>query len=190
MLDYHSQTVLHGLWAALQMECPDLCRTHAHLTQGTRPSRKVTNARDIKRYLQVASISKDGVLIVPQKDVLSPARECIIVPRQIIDGLLTALHIKLNHPAANQLKLLFRRYFHTLDADKAISRSSQSCYQCAALQKIPHTMVPQSTSDPPDGIGFSFAADVIKRQQQLIFVVRETITSYTAACLISDERHN
>ena len=121
---------------------------------------------------------------------MSPARECIIVPRQIIDGLLTALHIKLNHPAANQLKLLFRRYFHTLDADKAISRSSQSCYQCAALQKIPHTMVPQSTSDPPDGIGFSFAADVIKRQQQLIFVVRETVTSYTAACLISDERHN
>ena len=41
-------------WLALQAECPDLRRTRAHLTQGTRPSKKLTNIKDVKRYLNVA----------------------------------------------------------------------------------------------------------------------------------------
>ena len=46
----------------------------------------------------------------------------------------------------------------------------------------------QSTSDPPEGVGISFVADVMKRYRQLILVVRETSTFYTAACLLDDER--
>ena len=33
---------------AVQSECPHLCRTHAHLVQGTRPSKKLTNIKDTK----------------------------------------------------------------------------------------------------------------------------------------------
>ena len=36
-------------WLALQAECPDLRRTYAHLTQATRPSKKLTNIKDVKR---------------------------------------------------------------------------------------------------------------------------------------------
>ena len=50
-------------WAQIQSQCPDLRRTHAHLKQGTRPSKKLTNIRDVKRYLNVASIAK-GLLVV------------------------------------------------------------------------------------------------------------------------------
>ena len=82
-------------WLAVQSECPDLRRTHAHLAQGTRPSKKLTNIKDVKRYSQVASIADDGLLVVQRHDPLSPTRECIIVPRQALDGLLTALHIQL-----------------------------------------------------------------------------------------------
>ena len=39
----------HPAWHAIQMECSDLCRTHSQLTQGTRPSKKITNAGDVKR---------------------------------------------------------------------------------------------------------------------------------------------
>jgi len=46
----------------------------------------------------------------------------------------------------------------------------------------------QSTSDLPEGVSISFAADVMKRYHQLILVVHETSTSYTAACLLDDER--
>ena len=51
-------------WLAIQSECPDLHHTHAHLVQGTWPSKKLTNIKDVKRYLQVASIATDGLLVV------------------------------------------------------------------------------------------------------------------------------
>ena len=97
-------------WLAIQSECPDLRRTHSHLIQGTRPSRKLTNVKDVKRYLQVASVASDGLLVVKHHEPLSPSRECIVVPRQVLDGLLTALHIQLNHPSSHQLKTVCLRY--------------------------------------------------------------------------------
>ena len=48
----------------------------------------------------------------------------------------------------------------------------------------------QSSSPPPDAVGVSFAADVIKHSRQLILVVRECVTSFTATTLLEDERHN
>ena len=50
-------------WVAVQPEFPGLRRTHAHLVQGTRPSKKLTNIKDVKRYLQVASVADDGLLV-------------------------------------------------------------------------------------------------------------------------------
>ena len=124
--------VLHGnvrlpftsrpAWLAVQSECPDLRRTHAHLAQGARPSKKLTN---IKRYLQVASIADDGLLVVQRHDPLSPTRECIIVPLQALDGLLTAFYIQLGHPSCHQLKMVVKRYLSALDLDKAVSRVSE-----------------------------------------------------------------
>jgi hypothetical protein len=43
-------------WIQIQSECPDLRRTHAHLKQGTRPSKKITNIKDVKRYLNVIQL--------------------------------------------------------------------------------------------------------------------------------------
>ena len=68
-------------WLAIQSECPDQRRTHAHLVQGTRPSKKLTNIKDVKRYLQVASIADDGLVVVQCHEPLPPSRECIIVLR-------------------------------------------------------------------------------------------------------------
>ena len=39
-------------------------------------------------------------------------------------------------------------------------------------------------------VGISFAANVIKRLRQLILVLRECVTSFTATTLIEDERHH
>ena len=107
-----------------------------------------------------------------------PTRECIVVPRELIDGLITALHIQLDHPSCHQLKLVTFRHFYALDMDKCIEQATNSCHQCSSLSKVPHTLAKQSTSDPPDAVGVSFSADVI----------RECITSYTTGCIIEDER--
>ena len=87
-------------WLGIQAYFQDLRRTHSHLIQGTRPSKKVTNAKYVKRYLNVATIARDGLLVVK----LSSTRECIIVPPKVLDGLVTALHIQLDHPSSCQLK--------------------------------------------------------------------------------------
>ncbi|MCG7876681.1 MAG: RNase H-like domain-containing protein [Candidatus Thiodiazotropha endolucinida] len=177
-------------WLDIQSECPDLRRTHAHLKQGTRPSKKITNVKDVKRYLSVASIAKDGLLVVPRNDPLLPSKELIIVPRSVLHGLVTALHLKLDHPSKHQLQLVMKRHFYALDINSAIDRITDSCHVCSSLQKFPESLVTQSSDDPPDTIGVSFAADVLKQNRQLILVLRETISSYTVACIIENEKHD
>ena len=177
-------------WRLTQQECPDLRRSHAHLKQGIRPSKKITDARDIKRYLQVVTIAKDGLIVVRREHNMAQCKECIVVPRQVIDGLLVALHLKLNHPTAHQLKVTFTRFFYCLDMDQSITRTTDSCHQCVALKPSPQFLQPQTTSDPPEAMGVVFAADIIRRERQFVLVVRECITSYTRAIIIDNEKHD
>ena len=74
--------------------------------------------------------------------------------------------------------------------DSALSRVTDSCHQCTSLRNAPRTVDPQSASDPPAVVGTSFAADVLKRSKQLILVLRECVTSYTATCFLDDERRD
>ena len=175
-------------WFQIQSECSDLRRTRAHLKQGTRPSRKLTNIKDVKRYLQVANIDKDGLLVTQSTDPFSTKQTRIIVPRQVLPGFLLSLHLKLDHPTPHQLKSVCRRYFFALDIDQAIDHMSANCHICLSLKKCPKISPPQVSSDPPNAIGVSFAADVIRRERQLIFLIRECVTSYTVCLLIPDEQ--
>ena len=177
-------------WRATQQDCPDLRRTHSQLSQGTRPSKKDTRIQDVKRYLRFTSIASDGLLIVREDKPFHPTRERIVVPRSVLDGLLTAIHIRFHHPSVFQTKQLFIRGFFALDIDKAIQMVNDSCHHCVSLKSIPAQFYPQSSCSPPTAIGTSFAADVMKRYRQLVFVVRETVTSFTRACFIESERHN
>lgn len=106
----------------------------------------------------------------------------------MIHGLLTMLHINLNHPTAYQLTKAFTRNFYAIDSDKYIKQVTSVCPQCESIKEIPKAMIKESTDLPPDVIGGRFAADVIKRFSQKILCIRETITSYTLADLIPDER--
>ena len=55
------RTAIHFPWTE-KKDTHSLRRVHAHPVQGTRSSRRVTNARDVKRYLQVATVAKDGLV--------------------------------------------------------------------------------------------------------------------------------
>ncbi|ESO95984.1 hypothetical protein LOTGIDRAFT_175004 [Lottia gigantea] len=98
------------------------------------------------------------------------------------------MHIKCSHPSKHQSKLVVKRCFYALDLEKAISDITDTCRVCSSLQKLPQPVAEQSTQPPPQSIGISFAADVLKRCKQLIFLLRETASSYTVCCLIDDER--
>ena len=86
--------------------------------------------------------------------------------------------------------------FRSLEAESsifmndAISRVTSACHTCASLLTFPNSLVSQSSDDPPEVVGVSFAAYVIKRNRQLILVLRECTTSFTVSCLIRDEKHD
>ena len=176
-------------WHMTQMECGDLRRTHSQLTQGTRPSKKQTRVNDVKRYLKSVTVASDGLLIVKEHPPFQLPRERIVVPRMIVDGLLNAIHIRFNHPSKFQMKAIFNRYFFALDIDKATESVSSNCHLCQSIKYIPQHLQSQSTEPPPTTIGTSFAADVLRRHKQFIFVLRESVSSYTTATLIEGESH-
>ena len=124
-------------WHSIQNECPNLRRVHAYLKQGTCPSKKLKNIADVKRYLSVISISRDGLLVVKRSQPFLPSLELIVVPPSVVDGLFTALHIKLNHPSRNQFHSVVQRNIFTLSLTSAITRVSKTCHTCVSLEKFP-----------------------------------------------------
>ena len=176
-------------WYQIQQDCKELYKVCNHLKYGTTPG-KVKGARDVKRYLGKARLStnpSDELIIVLEVSPLQPVRQRIVVPRNIIDGLLTVMHLKLSHPSRDQMKKVFNRAFYALDLDRAIEGVTAGCHQCASLKKIPARFSQQSTSEPPDAIGLKFSADVIRRDRQKILLVREYVSSFTDATFIQSE---
>ena len=166
-------------WLQLQQNCKDLQKVKKYLTYGMTPGKKIKGVKDVKRYLTNVKLSNrpaDGLLIVHEVRPLAPVRQRIVVPRSIVDGLLTAMHIKLSHPSKDQLKKVFNRAFYALDLDRIVDEIVTGCHQCAAMKKIPSNFSQQSTADPPEGIGIKFSADVIKRERQkILFLIVKAI---------------
>ena len=128
---------------------------------------------DVKRYLNVTFISKDGLLVIQRQLSLPlplPLAELNVVPRSVLDGLLTAIHIKLDHPTKHQLQMVIKRHFFAMDMSAAITRVSDSCHTCASLKKFPTYLTSQSSEDPPEVVGVTFAADIIRRSRQFILL--------------------
>ncbi len=175
-------------WRVVQQDCPNLRRVYSHLTQGTRPTKKMTKVKDVKRYLQVTTLGPDGIMVVKHNVPFAGSRNLIVVPRHIVPGLLNALHLQLNHPSVAQMKRVFSRYYFALDTDEHIACVSTKCAQCAAIAKIPQEIAEFSTSPPPTTPGTQFAVDVLRRSGQKIFILRDTLTSYTVSKLILNEQ--
>ena len=175
-------------WRSLQQSCDDLKKVVSKLKSGSNPSRE---SGDVRKYLtarvKLSSRPADELLIVPSTEPLQPSRQRIVVPRGIVDGLLTALHLKLSHPSKSQLKLIFNRAYFSLSLDAAAARVTNGCHTCASLKKVPAMFIPQSTAPPPDYVGAKYSADVIKDNLQKILIVREYVSSYSDAVFIESE---
>ena len=174
-------------WKEVQSQCPDLRKVLDHLKKGTAPNKKSKNLRIVRKYISAnILVSPDGLLV---RRLVKPliASEQIVIPQQTLPGLITALHLRLNHPTSHQLSKVFSRYFFALNHEKAITESTNSCHHCSSIKDIPSSLISQSTSKPPTAVGNNYSADVIKRCKQKIFIIRETATSYTLAEHINDE---
>ena len=155
---------------------------------GTEPAKKARNLRFVRRYLSANLIvSKDGLLVQRKADPLSPMTDHIVIPQQVLHGVLSALHLKLDHPTAFQLTRVFNREFFALNLSEAVLTITKHCHLCESIREVPRALIEQASCDAPSCVGVSLAADVVKRSKQNILVLRETTTSYTLAEIIPDE---
>ena len=175
-------------WKEVQEQCSDLRKVKGFRKQGTLPNKKSKNMKTVRRYLSSGTLlAHDEVLVNPKSFPMGPVAERIVVPKQVLCGILTALHLQLQHPSAHQLSNAFSRYFFALNTDKSVLEVTKSCHSCAAIRDVPKAMIEESSEPPPDVVGTRLAADIVKRYSQKIFIIRETVTSYTLAEIIRDE---
>ena len=177
-------------WKNLQIECQDLRRVHAYLTNGTRPTAKNNKVGTVKKFLRNVTVAKDGLLVVKQSQPFLPQTELIVVPLRLLHGLLTSLHITLNHPTAHQLTNVFNRCYYSLNVNDYVLKVLKSCSQCQALESVPKELIQQSSSVPPTIPLLIYAADVLRRCKQYIFALRDTFSSFTIAQIYENEDHN
>ena len=175
-------------WRETQQQDPDLKRTFSQLSAGTRPGKKEKNLKNVRKYLQIASLSNDGTLVHRKPNLYGKDFELVIIPQSLVDGLVAALHLRFGHPFKSQLKKIFERYFYALDVEKIIDDCTESCSLCRSLKKIPRELFHQSSSEIPDAIGQVFSADVIRRENQKILLTMDTFSSFVLGIIIQNEQ--
>ena len=178
-------------WLQIQQSCPDLVQVQKYKIDGLQPPKTKKNITDIRRYMnsvKLSTVPNDGLLIVASNEPFKQSTQRIVIPRGIVEGLLMALHLELEHPTKHQLRQVFTKGFFALDLDKLIPKVNDGCYVCSSLEKCPSIFHQQSTSEPPDKIGCHFSTDVLRRYNQFIMLFRESISSYTEAVIIPDEK--
>ena len=122
-----------------------------------------------------------------KEDPYVGVRKLIVCPTELSSGLVTALHLHFNHPSKYQLQRIFSRYFYAVNSTQCISDVTDGCSMCSSVKKIPPELFEQSSTPPANAPGEKLAADVICRDKQKILVVRDTLSSYTAATFIANE---
>ena len=114
--------------------------------------------------------------------------EAIVVSKIIMKGLLTALHMKFDHPHLSRpdLKKICERFWFSVDLDTLINSVWSSCHKCQSLAPVPKEIFEQSTVKSGK-LGSMWSADFIRGNQQFIFIAREKLSSYAVTKLIPNE---
>ena len=163
------------------------------ITLGHLPDKRKTGGENTKLKL-LHNLYKDGKLKVDRDGVIVIKSESgyygghvISLPQNIFRGFANALHVRLDHPSKQQLTSLLKRYFYTVGMSDIIAEINSSCQQCISLKVLPKVLS-ESTTSQPERLGSDFAADVIEMNAQNIFVIRESLSQFTQALIIPDQR--
>ena len=178
-------------WASAQRD-NIACRTALdHLRTGKQPSKKSGSVlTEIRRYCAIAKIGKDGCLVVPHTpSIVSHAQpDKIIIPTPLLPALLWHMHNSDNHPAKTQLRAKFDKMFYGILVQQQIDQLYLDCYQCKVTAALPKQCTTHTACTPVSHPGNYFHADIIKREKQKIFLLRDNFSSLVAATIIATEQ--
>ena len=135
-------------------------------------------------------ISKDGCLFVPQPATFNcqPGKKRLVIPTPLIPSVLWHLHNAENHPTKTQLSQLFDKLFYCIMVQNQIDSLHQDCYQCKTSTPLPKPPTSHTTCTDMAHPGKFFHADVIRRERQKIFIIRDNFSSLTSATLVPTEQ--
>ena len=177
-------------WKKIQDESKSCTQAKFHITTGKTPS-KVSGKlhSEVRRLTSVATISKDGLLVVLSKPTSfsSKTNELIVIPSSHLPAVLWQIHNSLHHPTKSQLKSQFEKSFYSVGLHPELDKLYNDCHFCVTQKKIP-SIVPHYTKDDSNVPGVNFHADIIKRRTQCILTIRDNFSSYTVAKIVRSEQ--
>ena len=183
-----------GGWRNIQDEDKTLQTLKMHMTGGTIPMRRKVKQPELRKLYnlfqhQKLTIAKDGLIVKINTNNVGNTHEVIVVPSLIMKGILTALHIKCDHPHPSkpELKKICDRYWFSTDLNSQINSVWLGCHECQALAPVPREIFQQTTSRSGK-LGSMWSADVIRGDRQFIFIAREKLSSFTVTKIIENEK--
>ena len=176
-------------WQEMQRSDKDLRQACSILTSGSKLSAKQKHAGDVKKYLKVCKVNKDGLLVAEkQRPLQARPSERIVIPRSYAPHICRIIHNKLDHPVPNQMKKLFDMSYFTLDSDALLKEIYDTCeVPCQASRILPKEKMEFKTSTKPQAAGSFLNADVMEEAQQKVLVLRDNLTSYTSTNFIKNQ---
>ena len=174
-------------WRDIQESDKD-CRTVFKLkTTGDLPIKKKTNP--VINRLFKECVVEDGLLVVRMFDKhLMKEVGRVVVPPNLLDSILTAIHLRLQHPTAYQMQIIFDKYFFSVGVKQTIDNLISNCYICLGLKKFPKELQKFDPKLFPEQPGSHMNIDIVKRSGQLIAVNTDLFSSYTTACFTQSEK--
>ena len=179
-------------WLGVQLNDSVHVRLKKLISTGQHPEKKKTRGDNtvLKKLYNLyqagdLKIEKDGLVTVRARDGYYGG-QVISVPYQLMHGVAFTLHVKLGHPSKGQLAALMARYFYCHGHTQIIHTVTENCVQCRSLQQMPKELFQDST-EKVEGLGTSFAVDVIERNGQKIFLAREKLSQYTWLSLLNNQ---
>ena len=183
-------------WKNIQDEDKMIQTLRRHMENGTIPQRRGIKQPELKKLYnlfqhQKLIISRDGLIMKTETDSSGNIIQQIVVPNSIMRGILTALHVRFDHPhpSNQELKKIVNRYWYATNSNQIIQDIFDSCTPCQALKPLPKEMLEQSTTES-GSLGSSWSADILRSDLQYVFIAREKLSSFTVTKLIPNEKHD
>lgn len=176
-------------WKKIQEDYKPCKDAKQLLKSGKTPSKQSGKSHsEVRRLCSIAKIAKDDTLVVESRPnkYSTQLTELIIIPQSHIPALLWQLHNTMQHPTKSQLKAHFNKYYYGVGFTAALDQIYEDCFFCATQKKIPNVVQHHSKTEATVP-GTHFHADVIRRQSQNIFTIRDHVSSMSAAKIIKSE---
>ena len=180
-------------WVDVQMKDSAIQKFRNLVRIGQSPNKHKTKGEHtiIKKLYRLyvagdVQLDTDGAVLVKAKDG-AYSGYAMVVPTSIYPGLMHTLHLRLDHPSKAQLTALTARYFYCHGYQGIIDQVTEGCLQCASVKKLPKVLL-QDTTEGSGPCGLKFSADVMEQRGQKLLLVRESLTQFTWATLIEDQK--